>query len=207
MWLLVEDDDAVRGVLQRLCRAYRETIAVGSAAEALDLVATRAGWSGFLVDQDLGGEDGLSLLARLWRVRPGVPAVLVTGASETDVRNRALFVGVPVLRKPLREGALDIFALRVRAVEGGGAAAVDRAVSELAERRGLTERHVQIVKAAIRGSSRTMLAADLGVPESAVSLHVRALLDRCEARSLESFVTQLLRDVIERSSAPELRGS
>lgn len=204
MWLLVEDDSGVRVLMQRLCRAYRETVAVATPAEALDLVTTRAGWSGFLIDQDLGGEDGLTLLTKLWRVRPGVPAVLVTGASETDVRNRALFVGVPVLRKPLRDGALDIFALRVRAVEGAGAAAVDRAVLELAQRRGLTERHVQIVKAAIRGCSRTMLAAELGVPESSVNLHVRALLERCGARSLESFVTQFLLGVIERSSSVEL---
>ena len=61
---------------------------------------------------------------------------------------------------------------------------------------------MQIVKAAIRGCSRTMLAAELGVPESSVNLHGA----RCSTmrRAQPESSSRALLGVIERSSSVEL---
>jgi PAS domain S-box-containing protein len=63
-----------------------------------------------LADYQLdNGEDGLSLIAAVREVQPGLPAMLVTAESGTIMRERAASMGVPMLNKPVNPAAIERF--------------------------------------------------------------------------------------------------
>lgn len=75
--LIVEDNDALRETLAEVlaARGYRVE-AVGSAEEVPEICAGCHDIA--ILDLNLPGEDGLSLAARLRRVRPGIGIVMLT---------------------------------------------------------------------------------------------------------------------------------
>jgi signal transduction histidine kinase/ActR/RegA family two-component response regulator len=113
--LLAEDDPAGRAGLSRLLRALgHQVIATASAAEALE--ALRAGAMPQLLLADIvlpGGLDGTRLVEEARRIRPGLPAILVSGyAARLPGVEPELQAGVPLLPKPFRKAEL------VRAIDG-----------------------------------------------------------------------------------------
>jgi PAS domain S-box-containing protein len=67
-----------------------------------------------LADYDLGrGEDGLSLIAALRALRPGLPAALVTAVRERAVLASAELAGIIVLAKPVAPEAIEAFLAEV----------------------------------------------------------------------------------------------
>ena len=102
--LVVEDNHDVRNVAVSLLEQLGyQTIAVESAAEALEVMASARPVSVVFSDVVLPGEvDGLSLARTLKTRHPKIPVVLTTGYTnvfETDPE-------FPVLRKPYQISAL-----------------------------------------------------------------------------------------------------
>jgi two-component system, cell cycle sensor histidine kinase and response regulator CckA len=120
--LLVDDEDAIRAMLERMLHSlgYAVTCAC-SGREALDLLqADPDAYSLVLTDQLMPGLDGLGLIAAARALRPDLPAVLMSGYVGGGVD--ALLLGeLPqaFLSKPFGRGAL---AEALEEVLGGGAA-------------------------------------------------------------------------------------
>jgi PAS domain S-box-containing protein len=103
--LLVDDDDAVRSVLKMELEAagYHVLAAPGGAA-AVALVDAGHPFTALVTDLSMAGMDGLGVIRAVQKIRPGLPAILLTGYAGDGA---ALAVGGVVsgafslLRKPV----------------------------------------------------------------------------------------------------------
>lgn len=112
--LLVDDDEAVRGVTAaQLADLGYEVAEAGGAEEALALLAAGGRFDVVLTDVAMPGADGVELAAELRRRRPGLPILFMTGHAD-----RTRLAGEAVLDKPFALGALAR-ALADRLREGG----------------------------------------------------------------------------------------
>jgi PAS domain S-box-containing protein len=103
--LLVDDDHLVRETLVAQLEAEGYIVLSASGAEqALSLLGTTAGIDVLVTDLAMPGSNGLTLIQEAQRLRPGLPAILLSGYAEDAA---ALAVGGAVsgsyslLRKPV----------------------------------------------------------------------------------------------------------
>ncbi|MGE3527272.1 MAG: response regulator, partial [Gemmatimonadales bacterium] len=100
--LVVDDERAVLSVAERiLTRAGFEVATAGSAREALARVAGDEAYAVVLLDVSLPELTGEELLRQIRDLRPGIPVVLSSGHSESEIRRRFADLGVDaVVPKP-----------------------------------------------------------------------------------------------------------
>lgn len=100
--LLVEDERISRRALTTLlrCSGY-DPEAVGSAEEALSLIATGVHPEIALVDLDLPGMSGLQLIDLLSHCRPAIPAILITASSKERLHQLLKKNRIQYMRKPI----------------------------------------------------------------------------------------------------------
>ena len=120
--LLVDDDDAVRGLTRQLLEHYGyEVTDAASAAQALEWFASAETPFGLVItDVAMPEMDGTELVRRLREISPGVRVLFFTGYSEELNRYPADLRHLPVLAKPFSAEALAA-AVR-RALEGSPSA-------------------------------------------------------------------------------------
>ena len=121
--LLVDDDAALRHLASRALRTQGWTVLAADSGEAALALLQGAAAVGFLVsDASMPGMDGLALVCAARAVRPGLPAILMSGYSEGVVRGVREAEQVIFLAKPCTMQAL------VAAVEAlaSGAAEANR---------------------------------------------------------------------------------
>jgi CheY-like chemotaxis protein len=100
--LIVEDERLSRKALAMLLGACGyETLAAGSAEEAISLLDFEDAPDFALVDVDLPGMSGLEFAERLNRARPNVCTVLITAAEGERIQKFVREHPVVYLRKPL----------------------------------------------------------------------------------------------------------
>jgi CheY-like chemotaxis protein len=115
--LVVDDDALVRRTLSlSLTRAGFAATAVESAEAALDLLRAGEAFDLLVTDQSMPGMTGCELIGEAARLRPGLPALLVTGYDLAGGLEQ-LPEHVPILRKPAERAA---FVGQVRALLGVG---------------------------------------------------------------------------------------
>lgn len=108
--LLVEDDELVRltsaGLLA--ARGHRTGPGYADGFQALEAVAAGLAVDVAILDYNLPGMTGLETLARLRALRPGLPAVLVTGSFHFEGTPELAAPGpLTVLLKPFTPEALE----------------------------------------------------------------------------------------------------
>lgn len=106
--LVVDDEGSVRRGMQTLLESwgFQVTLAAGLEhaleslrSHALDLV---------IADYRLrGSETGANLIRRAREIRPGIPALLITGDTTRELSEQADELGIALLRKPVEESALQ----------------------------------------------------------------------------------------------------
>ncbi len=100
--LLIEDERVSRKALARLlAESGYTTEAVGSAEEAMAVLAIGLHPSIALVDLDLPGMSGADLLGYMAKYAPEVRSVLVTAACEERLSQLPTTAGIRRLRKPI----------------------------------------------------------------------------------------------------------
>ncbi|MBU1385315.1 MAG: response regulator [Alphaproteobacteria bacterium] len=104
--ILVDDDPAVAHAVQ--FSFDLEGLDVRSFRDAESLLASGdlPGRGCLVLDFQLPGEDGLSLLERLRARDVRLPAILITTNPRPHLRARAAAAGVPIIEKPLLTDAL-----------------------------------------------------------------------------------------------------
>ncbi len=83
--LLVDDDPMARRAMVRfLSRAGFEVVSVGSGRAALTLIDDGEPFDAVVVDLDMPGMDGLTVIRELYTRRPELPAGLWSGSARLD---------------------------------------------------------------------------------------------------------------------------
>ncbi|WP_439576597.1 PAS domain-containing protein [Elioraea sp.] len=114
--LVVEDEAPLRALIERICReAGMDVNAVADGESAMALLRYGVRVDLLLSDIRMPGRlDGHALVAEACALRPGLPAVLMTGFDDTASED----VVVPQLRKPFtRADLLDVLAAALRAAQ------------------------------------------------------------------------------------------
>ncbi|MGD9973257.1 MAG: PAS domain S-box protein [Desulfatirhabdiaceae bacterium] len=109
MALVVDDEDSIRHMARMmLTRMGFRVLAAKDGVEAVDLLRRHPDEIRFvLCDLSMPRMDGWETLAEMRRIRPGIPVILASGYSETQVMNGRhaempqAFLGKPYLRQEL----------------------------------------------------------------------------------------------------------
>jgi CheY-like chemotaxis protein len=99
-FLVVEDDDAFARSLVRLLAPWGNTTRVATVSDAMAALAPHPDRTALFVDVQLPDGSGLDVLDRFRRAYPSVPALVITGHSESSVINRARDLGADYVVKP-----------------------------------------------------------------------------------------------------------
>jgi CheY-like chemotaxis protein len=103
--MLVDDEPEVLAVLaEGLRERGHHVVEAGGGLQALGALAADPAIELLVTDLSMPGIDGLTLIKEARRLRPGLPAMLLTGfvAEAEDMLNQAAKSGpIMVLRKPL----------------------------------------------------------------------------------------------------------
>ncbi len=109
--LLVDDEYLVRVATAEMLREIgHDVIEVSSPAAALDLLSTDASVDLLITDYLMPKMRGSELIAEARTLRPGLPALLITGYSELSESEAAQ---LPRLGKPFREADLAVHIARL----------------------------------------------------------------------------------------------
>lgn len=101
MVLVVDDDPAFLEQARKLLTGERHVFLATDARQGFAL-AEKLGFTVVLVDLDLEGEDGFSLIERLHSSFPNLPIVAISGVAQGEVLESAKVVGaIEVLPKPI----------------------------------------------------------------------------------------------------------
>jgi CheY-like chemotaxis protein len=104
--LLVDDEELLREVLaEQLAEAGYSVLATGSGAEAIALLEAGEDVDALITDLSMPGMDGLALIRTARQIRPGLPAVLLTGYAEEGTQPGPEYGSAgefSPLRKPIR---------------------------------------------------------------------------------------------------------
>ena len=99
--LLVEDDPAVRAILERGMKRFGPSITIAADAMiALEILDTGAEFDVLVSDIMMPGIDGVELASRSLQMRPGIGVVLMSGFAEAPLHRAANAQDVQFLSKP-----------------------------------------------------------------------------------------------------------
>jgi DNA-binding NarL/FixJ family response regulator len=185
--LLVDDHPLVREGLRTYLALYTELEVVAEAAsvpEALVYIQKSA-VDLVLLDVQLGGQNGLSLLSALQEVERAPKVLVLTSFLDADYLREALRLGAAgYLLKRAGQGALldgVRAALRGERALDPAAAALLPTLRDDPLRR-LTARELEVLTLLAEGLSNKAVAKRLGVGEKTVKTHVSSVLAKLELK-------------------------
>jgi two-component system CheB/CheR fusion protein len=102
--LLTDDDISVRETLADLLEGDGFQVrTAANAEEAMEIMVTEPTAIRILItDLSMPGEDGIALIERARRLRPDLPAILLTGLAEASSSLSMQGGGFHILRKPVQ---------------------------------------------------------------------------------------------------------
>lgn len=192
---IVDDDDSLRGAMQRLLMAagYRVKAYASAGEFLLDPPGEAPGC--LLLDLNMPGPSGLDLQQALARHGVRLPVIFLTGHGDLATGIRAMKAGaVDFLTKPVEREPL--LAAIARALEADAALRASRgAESELRARFAqLTAREREVLELVVAGRLNKQIADVLGIAERTVKAQraqVMAKLGAANAAELGRIAAQL----------------
>jgi DNA-binding NarL/FixJ family response regulator len=150
---------------------------VGSAAEALALLASSAHFDALLIDLKLPDRDGLVLAAEVRARWPTLACVIVSGSEDSRAIDKAIALGcMGFVPKSLEPDAM--VGVLGRVLDGEP---YFPARGELAGALKFTERQSAVLQRIARGLTSRAIAADLGIAERTVKDHLAVVYGRLDA--------------------------
>lgn len=182
--LLADDHTVVRMGLAAVLALEKDLEIVAEAEDGAEAVekyrATRPDVA--LVDVRMPGVDGLETLRRLRAEWPDARVLMLTTSELDEDVQQAMELGASgYLLKRISRAEL---ARAIREVHAGRHCipeALARRLTELSQRRQLTERELQVLDSMRRGLSNRDIGVALGITEHTVKAHVKAILQKLEA--------------------------
>lgn len=195
-FLLVIRDDALAQSLSEPIQRYSVVRRARSYDEAATMLVPRSRWSGVVVDLDSFDAEPLATIQCLREAHPLVPVLALTSSATPELLNGLHAFRAELVLKPAGERNIVSFAQRALVSGWLPDERVAAWVDELARRRSLTPREVQLVAYALGNESRQRVIRRLGISENTLKTQVRALLRKCGARSMDSLAKMVLRDAL-----------
>jgi CheY-like chemotaxis protein len=106
--VLVIDDDSVIGLLfkEALEPLGHTVIATGTSSEGIEY-AERLTFDMVFLDLKMPNIDGAEVLARIKKVKPNLPVIIITGYPDSDIMGRALEQGhFSIMKKPFTQAEI-----------------------------------------------------------------------------------------------------
>ncbi len=135
-----------------------------------------------LMDVRMPGMGGLEALRALRAAAPGARVLMLTTSELDEDVQRAIEAGAAgYLQKSVTR---DELVRAIRRVHAGGSyvpEALERRLAQLAKRRHLSHREIEVLDGMRRGLSNRDIAVSLSISEHTVKAHVKAILQKLES--------------------------
>jgi RNA polymerase sigma factor (sigma-70 family) len=198
---IVDDDEAVRDSLITLleARGYR-TQAFATAEAFLESGAAPSLLGCLLLDVNLPGVGGLSLLQQIAQISPNLPVLMMTGMGQVATAVQAMKAGaLDFLEKPLDADTLFALVDRALAASARATASAEQRTRARAWLDRLTPRERSVFDRLAQGKTNKQIAAELKISPRTVEIHRANLMGKLEATS----VSDLIRLSSSVSAGPE----
>ena len=187
---IVDDDEAVRDSLVTLleARGYR-TKAFANAEAFLESGAAPSLPGCLLLDVNLPGVGGLSLLQQIGHVSPHLPVLMITGMGQVATAVQAMKAGaLDFLEKPLDADALFALVDRALAASAQASASAEHRAKAKAWLDRLTPRERSVFDHLAKGKTNKQIAAELKISPRTVEIHRANLMEKLGATSVSDLI-------------------
>ncbi len=187
--LVVDDHPLIREGLSDLLRRLNpgaEVDEATSAEQALALLARGIPFALALIDLNLPGADGMSLLAAVRRDCPETPVVVLSGNDSRENVMTAIEAGAMGFISKRTSTAVLVGALQLvlaggiyippQALADGEAVQRSEQSAVLAADIGLTQRQAEILALLVQGKPNKLVCRALGISDSTVKAHISSVL-------------------------------
>ena len=187
--LVVDDHPLIREGLSNLLRQLNPGVAVDEATsveQAREILARGDPLTLALLDLNLPGADGMSLLVDMRRDRPEVPVVVLSGNDSRANVIAAIEAGAMGFISKRTSTAVFVGALQLVLAGGVYIPPQALAIDETAQRGdqpsvlpadiGLTQRQAQILALLVQGKPNKLICRALGISDSTVKAHISSVL-------------------------------
>ena len=187
---IVDDDEAVRDSLVTLleARGYR-TKAFANAEAFLEAGAAPSLPGCLLLDVNLPGVGGLSLLQQIGHVSPHLPVLMITGMGQVATAVQAMKAGaLDFLEKPLDADALFALVDRALAASAQASASAEHRAKAKAWLDRLTPRERSVFDHLAKGKTNKQIAAELKISPRTVEIHRANLMEKLGATNVSDLI-------------------
>ncbi|NRG19123.1 response regulator transcription factor [Rhizobiales bacterium] len=191
---LIDDDESILTALSRLLAGYGYRCKRYSSAEEFLNAHDPDAPGCAVLDLELPGLDGFALHERLLEMRPGRPAIFLTGRGTIAGGISAMKSGaVDFLTKPVEA---DQFVIAVEAacrrdIDARREYARKKSVDDLLA--SLTAREREVLSHVVAGRMNKQIAADLGIVEKTVKVHRCRMMAKMRVRTVADLVRIITR--------------
>jgi NarL family two-component system response regulator YdfI len=185
--LIADDHDVVRDGLKLILETEEDFQVIGEAGDGAQAVqlAEELQPDVILMDLRMPGMDGLQAIEKIHAKWPKIAVVILTTYNEDDLMVRGLRAGARgyLLKDTKRQALFD----SLRAAARGEALFMPDIIARVlsqpaAEKRSenpiLTDRELEVVKAAARGERSKEIAIHLGISERTVKAHLDSVYNK-----------------------------
>lgn len=187
--LIIDDHRVLAELLTSALSTCDEVVVVGSVGTAVEGVRSAASLRPDVVilDYDLPDTDGVSAIASIKEACPGTRLLMLTSYTDSGLLSEALDAGCSgYITK--RNGSAEILAAVLAVASDQTPVSPDMVRSLVARDESglgsdLTQRELEVLRLAARGSSNKEIAADLYLSVNTVRNHMQHILNKLGAHS------------------------
>lgn len=190
-FLFVDDNEGQRRCIGRFIeRVHPHVLTASSIAEARELIDDDRLWAGFIVDHRLPDPRGADFLLELRQRFPSAPLALMTCEASNQLAGRCVLARAVYLIAPVPPPVLGAFVRRAATSAAGLRWPTFTAFEKDAH---LSERERVVAKLSlVDGMTKSEIATALGLSRDTVKTHVRNVLNKAYAESMETLRDQIL---------------
>jgi DNA-binding NarL/FixJ family response regulator len=184
-------------------RQYGPTRSGALSAQVIEELVQPGRFAGVIVQVD---EQNIEALEQLSMRMSGLPILALLGTRQREQLNALSARGVSCALLPLQSALVINFVQRALTHNFVPNVRVASTIAQLAEKRSLTAREVQLVSYCLGDEPRARVRRRLGITENTLKSQIRGLLRKCGERNLDSLAKNVLRSSLLSYALPEPPG-
>jgi two-component system response regulator FixJ len=187
---IVDDDGAVRDSLVTLLESHGyRALSFPSAETFVDFLEAPPSAGCLLLDVNLPGASGLTLLRRMSEKFQDMPILMITGMGQVAVAVEAMKAGaLDFLEKPLDPDRLFALVDRALDISARASASTEERSRARARLDHLTPRELAVFEQLAMGRTNKQIAAELEISPRTVEIHRANLMDKLETSSVADLI-------------------